>query len=134
MNRIGIAVLVAIIGELSTLSATAHAESCVAYAAAELSVRYPGAFGPGAVVQRPESVRTIEQRERKRIAACTDCPQKPFGYMHADCQRFKSQLRKGDCIVFFHSDRASWKGLAGVKGYALIRRKTLVLEMLTGQS
>lgn len=104
------------------------------YAKAELEAKYPGAFGSEAVVRGPESVRTIEQREKANMAACADCPQKPFGYNHANWQEFKSQLRKGDCIVFFHSNRASWERLAGVKGYALIRGKRLLFEVVTGQS
>jgi hypothetical protein len=76
----------------------------------------------------------IEQKQRARNAARSDCPQKPFAYMHTEWQKFKSQLRRGDCIVFFRSNPASWNVLAGVEGYALIRGKKLVLEMLTSMN
>jgi hypothetical protein len=107
------------------------ADSCVEYAKSELEGKYPRAFGAGATVRGPISVLAIERDERTKIAACSHCPQKPFGYMHAKWEKFKNQIRPGDCIVFFRSDQASWKALAGVEGYVLMRGKKLILEILT---
>jgi len=54
----------------------------------------------------------------------------PFGYMNRFWKDFKRQIKPGDSLVFFRSDRQSWNGLYGREGYALVRRGKVVKVMI----
>jgi hypothetical protein len=106
-------------------------ETCLVDARAALDRWSPKAFGDQATVRGPLSIAAIEQEALASSATCIDCPQKPFGYQHSEWQQFKSSIRDGDCIVFFHSNPASWRGLYGSEGYALIRNGSVYRTILT---
>ena len=50
-----------------------------------------------------------------------DLPQAPFGFVNDRWEQFKAQLREGDDLVRFCTDRSSWKNLAGREGVAILR-------------
>ena len=106
-------------------------ETCVEDAKAALHAWSPKAFGPQATVQGPKRPEAIEREVLAEIAKCRDCPQKPFGHQHAEWEQFKRLIREGDCLVFFRSNPASWHGLYGIEGYALIKNRTVVRMILT---
>lgn len=115
-----------LVGSLAVAS-----ETCVEDARAALDAWSPKAFGPQATVQGPKRHETIEREALAEIARCRDCPQKPFGYQQAEWEQFKRLIREGDCVVFFRSNPASWNGLYGVEGYALIKNRKVVRIILT---
>ena len=119
----------AVLGALATAS-----ETCVEDARAALDEWSPKAFGPQATVQGPKRLETIEREELAEIAKCRDCPQKPFGYQYAEWEQFKRLIRDSDCVVFFRSNPASWKGLYGMEGYALIENRKVVRIIVTMMS
>lgn len=61
-------------------------------------------------------------------------PRLPFAYMNDAWQAFTGQIRTGDLIYFFTSDKASWRGLFGREGYALIRDGKVVNVLITALS
>jgi len=111
--------------------AVAGAHGCVNDAKAALDAWSPKAFGPQATVKGPMSIVTIEREALTTIARCVDCPREPFGYQHAEWEQFKSLIKAGDCVVFFRSNPASWQGLYGVEGYALIRAGKVSRTLVT---
>jgi hypothetical protein len=90
-----------------------------------------GTFGEGSAVGGPLTVREIEQRSLREISQCSSCPQVPFGYANAAWKEFKSKVRRGDRIIYFVTDTASWRHLGGREGYALIRGARVVDSILT---
>lgn len=46
---------------------------------------------------------------------------KPFGFMNADWEALKAEMQPGDELWTFSSPPASWQGLAGRSGIALVR-------------
>jgi len=100
----------------------------------ELEAKYLHAFGDGAIIQGPESISAIERTSLVKMAACSYCPQKAFGYMNAEWMKFKDAMRTGDCVVFFRSDRTSWNELKGVEGYGLMRKGKLIVELIVSVS
>ena len=101
-------------------AALAHAsESCVRDARAALDAQW---------------LTAIEQEALAEIAKCSHCPQKPFGYQHAEWEQFRHLVRIGDCVVFFRSNPASWQGLFGREGYALVRTGRIVRWLVTVMS
>jgi hypothetical protein len=61
-------------------------------------------------------------------------PRLPFVFMSDKWQAFTRQIRDGDLIYFFTSDTASWHGLFGREGYALIRDGKVICTIITGMS
>jgi len=131
--------VVAVLAGLLFLSAgfAAPAEApqpCVRDARAALDAQWLAAFGPEATVEGPKTVEEIEQEALFRIAECTHCPLRPFGYQYAEWEQFKRLVRPGDCVVFFRSNPASWEGHFGREGYALVRGGRIVRWLLTALS
>ncbi len=111
-----------------SVGSVSRAEDCVRFAKAELEL------DTDAIVGGPMNIAAVEEKSLAEIAACSHCPQKPFGYLNAKWEEFKSEMRPGDCVVFFRSGRTSWNQLMGVEGYALMRGEKLVRKMITGVS
>ena len=136
MASVRIAVVLAgllVIGLCSAARAQAP-RACVKDARAALDALWLAAFGPDATVEGPKTVQEIEREALAEIAKCAHCPQKPFGYQHAEWEQFKRLMRADDCVVFFRSNAASWQGLFGREGYALVRNGRVVQWLLTSLS
>lgn len=91
----------------------------------------PTLSGEGAEVSGPMSIEEIEKKSTEEISECKDCPQVPFGFQNAKWEKFKSEYKDGDIILYFHTNRESWAGLYGREGYALVRGKEIIDSILT---
>lgn len=60
-----------------------------------------------------------------------DYPKVPFGFMNPEWVAFKSQMRPGDTIVRYSTDKQSWQHLAGETGLGLIRSGCLIETLPT---
>ncbi|WP_461785631.1 hypothetical protein [Prosthecobacter sp.] len=58
-------------------------------------------------------------------------PHVPFGFLNHRWQEFKAQLQPGDKILGFETSPASWRRLAGQKGYRLVRSEKVITELIT---
>ena len=86
---------------------------------AALRAWQPGFFRGDIVVRGPLSVAAIEREGLQEVRNCHHCPQVPFGYANRYWNHFKRELRAGDALIFFHSERKGEFGL--LEGYAIIR-------------
>jgi len=86
---------------------------------AALRAWQPGFFRGDIVVRGPLSVAAVERKGLQEIRSCHHCPQVPFGYANRYWNRFKREVRPGDALIFFHSERKGEFGL--LEGYAIIR-------------
>src|SRR5437588_5025256 len=71
----------------------------------------PDLFGAGSVVRGSLDVAAVEREGLDAVQSCHHCPQVPFGYMNRFWKEFKREIKPGDSLVFFRSDRKSWSGL-----------------------
>jgi hypothetical protein len=56
---------------------------------------------------------------------------KPFGFKNAEWEALKTEMKPGDELWTFSSPPASWQGLAGRAGIALVRNGAPI-KILTG--
>jgi hypothetical protein len=90
-----------------------------------------------AEVRGPLSIEQVEQESLKSILVAIkenvrqDIPQVPFGFMNDRWKDFKQQLRNGDLIFHFISDKDSWDVLCGRAGYVLVRDGEVVDTITT---
>jgi hypothetical protein len=59
---------------------------------------------------------------------------RPAGNILRGRRNLKAEIRAGDLIYFFTSDKASWRGLIGREGYALVRNGTAVRVLITAMN
>lgn len=92
-------------------------------------------------VSGPLSVAEVEQEMLMDVlCAIADyndmrsIPRLPSAWMGEAWLDFKEEVRAGDLIYFFTSDKASWRGLIGREGYALIRDGKVVTMLITAMS
>lgn len=104
------------------------AASCAAQAGTP--ARQCGRLAPTDETSGPLTIAGIERQEAAALAehlkVRPDYPKVPFGFMNAEWTAFKTQVRPGDTIVRYSTDRHSWQHLAGEAGYALMRSGCLV--------
>lgn len=131
---IGIAILGLLLFCSDSVTQAQAIRSCVRDARTALDAEWHGAFGPDAIVEGPKTVPEIERESLTRVAKCTHCPQKPFGYQYTEWEQFKRLVRPRDCVVFFRSNPASWEALYGTEGYALVRNGRILRSILTSLS
>jgi hypothetical protein len=98
-------------------------------------------LGRSAEIRGPLSVAEVEQEALVDILCgiaeyhdMRSIPRLPFGYINGAWEEFKSEVRAGDCIYFFTSDKQSWQALYGIEGYALIRDGEVVAMIVTAMS
>jgi hypothetical protein len=92
-------------------------------------------------VRGPLSVAEVEQEMLMEVLCefgqyndMRSIPRLPFAYANEVWQDFKAQVQDNDVIYFFTSDKASWHGLIGREGYALIRGGKVIRVLITAMS
>ena len=106
-------------------------EMCVKEARAALTVDSPRAFGPGAIVEGPKTIATVESEDLAKIEECSRSSQTPFGDQFPEWAQFKRLVRPGDCLMFFRSSPYSWEHAFGSEGYVLVREGRIVEILAT---
>jgi hypothetical protein len=115
----------------------------VPYTADEVQAMIGKSFGTNQSfeVRGPLSVAEVEQEMLMEVlCAIADyndmrsIPRLPSSWMGEAWHDFKAEIRAGDLIYFFTSDKASWRALIGREGYALIRDGKVVDMLITAMS
>jgi len=72
----------------------------------------------------PLDVAAVEREGLQEVRSCHHCPQLSCGYMNRYWTQFKREIRPGDALIFFHSERKREFGL--FEGYAIVRNGRIV--------
>lgn len=90
----------------------------------------PTLSGEGAVIYDPITIEEIEKRSLEEMSKCKNCPQVSFGFQNPKWEKFKSEYKAGDIILYFNTNNESWAGLYGREGYALVREEEIIDTIL----
>jgi hypothetical protein len=95
-------------------------------------------FSPTDDVSSPLTIEEIEKQAMADILAWQkeglDTPNALFGYMNTHWLTLKSMFQPGDEIVKYSSDKLSWQGRRGQRGFALLRSRCIINRLVTAQS
>lgn len=95
-------------------------------------------FSPTDEVSSPLTIEEIEKQAMADLLAWQkqglNTPNELFGYMNAHWLTLKSMFQPGDEIVRYSTDKLSWQGLRGQRGFALVRSGCIVNRLVTAQS
>ena len=82
-------------------------------------------------VKGPLTIDAIEEDRTILIEVDGVAKQIPFGLLHDQWKKMKSQLMPDDCIFYVISNEESWKHLAGREGYILYRNGEIIFSITT---
>lgn len=95
-------------------------------------------FSPTDEVSSPLTIEEIEKQAMADLLAWQqqglNTPKALFGYMNAHWVTMKSMFQPGDEIVKYSTDKLSWQGRHGERGFALMRSGCIINRLVTAQS
>ena len=95
-------------------------------------------FSPTDEVSSPLTIEEIEKQAVADLLAWQqqglNTPNALFGYMNSHWLALKSMFRPGDEIVKYSTDKLSWQGRYGQRGFALKRSGCIINRLVTAQS
>lgn len=80
----------------------------------------------GVIISHTKGFSDLEEESLKEISKHPHVPQVPFGYSNKEWLAFKHKYQQDDCLVYFKTPEESWKRLAGLEGYAIIRGEEII--------
>lgn len=95
-------------------------------------------FSPTDEVSSPLTIEEIEKQAMAELSARRReglrVPDVLFGHMHAQWLGLKSMFQPGDEIVRYSTDKLSWQGRHGERGFALLRSGCIINRLVSAQS
>ena len=89
-------------------------------------------------VSSPQTIEEIEKQAMAELVVWREegmnVPYVLFGHMNARWLRLKSTFQPGDEIVKYSTDKSSWQGRYGERGFALLRSGCIIDKLVTAQS
>ena len=84
-------------------------------------------------VSNPLSFSGVEQQSLDEIKRSSNpnIPKVPFGFINSEWNEFKAQFEDNDKLIHFRSSKESWQALAGIEGYAIVRKECVVFSIVT---
>jgi hypothetical protein len=83
-------------------------------------------FDRKVIVSHTKSFSELEEDSLRDISKHPHVPQVPFGYSNEEWLAFKQKYQQQDCLVYFITPEETWKRLAGLEGYAIIRGNEVI--------
>ncbi|MDK6076533.1 hypothetical protein [Massilia varians] len=89
-------------------------------------------------VSSPMTIEEIEKQAMAELVAWREeglkVPHVLFGHMNAHWLRLKATFQPGDEIVKYSTDKSSWQGRYGERGFALLRSGCIIDKLVAAQS